>query len=407
MTDSAARALRRRAFQQRARRSRRRAQRALTAYISPLGWATIACAAICLTLFATLGWHEMLAAGLVCVAMLLAALVLSLGNTSFHASIDVSQRRVSVHDAVHVQVTVANPGATPTASVRADLPMGDEHERFGIPMLASHQSKRTTVSFTAIQRAVLPIGPLMIRKGDPFGLMRHERRLAERVTVYIHPTVVALGMLHAGIPRDLEGNPTGDIVDDDLDFYGLREYEPGDDVRNVHWLSSAKTGTLMIRQFEATRRTDTSLSLGVNPDDYVDAGEFELAVSAHASIGVQALREDRPLYAHVGATHTNPANPMVFLDECSAVEPRLGDERNLAQGALAFTPDASLYCFTVGSLKPLDDIRRMASTLPQSARVVVVQTAPGATRGLRDFGDFTLATIGELNDLPLVMGAMR
>ncbi len=98
---------------------------------------------------------------------------------------------------------------------------------------------------------------------------------------------------------------------------------------------------------------------------------------------------------------------MVFLDECSAVEPRLGDERNLAQGALAFTPDASLYCFTVGSLKPLDDIRRMASTLPQSARVVVVQTAPGATRGLRDFGDFMLATIGELNDLPLVMGAMR
>ncbi|NBH70383.1 DUF58 domain-containing protein [Bifidobacterium pseudolongum] len=375
--------------------------------MSPLGWATIACAAICLTLFATLGWHEMLAAGLVCVAMLLAALVLSLGNTSFHASIDVSQRRVSVHDTVHVQVTVENPGATPTASARADLPMGDEHERFGIPMLASRQSKRTTVSFTAIQRAVLPIGPLMIRKGDPFGLMRHERRLAERVTVYIHPTVVALGMLHAGIPRDLEGNPTGDIVDDDLDFYGLREYEPGDDVRNVHWLSSAKTGTLMIRQFEATRRTDTSLSLGVNPDDYVDAGEFELAVSAHASIGVQALREDRPLYAHVGATHTNPANPMVFLDECSAVEPRLGDERNLAQGALAFTPDASLYCFTVGSLKPLDDIRRMASTLPQSARVVVVQTAPGATRGLRDFGDFTLATIGELNDLPLVMGAMR
>ncbi len=94
----------------------------------------------------------------------------------------------------------------------------------------------------------------MIRKGDPFGLMRHERRLAERVTVYIPPTGVARGMLHAGLPRDLEGNPTGDIVDDDLDFYGLREYEPGDDVRNVHWLSSAKTGTLMIRQFEASAR---------------------------------------------------------------------------------------------------------------------------------------------------------
>ena len=81
-----------------------------------------------------------------------------------------------------------------------------------------------------------------------------------------------------------------------LDFYGLREYEPGDDVRNVHWLSSAKTGTLMIRQFEATRRTDTSLSLGVNPDDYVDAVEFPWCASTAGSraSGCRNARVRRP-----------------------------------------------------------------------------------------------------------------
>ena len=36
-----------------------------------------------------------------------------------------------------------------------------------------------------------------------------------------------LNALNAGIPRDLEGQPSGEVVDDDLDFYGLREYEPG------------------------------------------------------------------------------------------------------------------------------------------------------------------------------------
>ena len=277
-------------------------------------------------------------------------------------------------------------------------------------------------------------------------------------------------MLHAGIPRDLEGNPTGDIVDDDLDFYGLREYEPGDDVRNVHWLSSAKTGTLladrgereiaeitqaargarrglhdddacrlrqrgrhapnvverferadgeavqrgvrrereralrevalvaeprldgtalvaktgtlMIRQFEATRRTDTSLSLGVNPDDYVDAVEFELAVSAHASIGVQALREDRPLYAHVGATHTNPANPMVFLDECSAVEPRLGDERSRQRTVEV----GGVHGVEVHRIAPMTSGRSLSSLIvasvksPKSRRPRV---APGAVCTIR------------------------
>ena len=159
------------------------------------------------------------------------------------------------------------------------------------------------MEFTAVSRAVLPIGPLSIRKGDPFGLIRHEKKLVDQINVFIHPQTVLLSTLNAGIPRDLEGQPSGEIVDDDLDFYGLREYEPGDDVRNVHWLSSAKTGSLMIRQYEATRRTDTALTISVNPDDYIDSQEFELAVSVHTSIGVQCLQQNRPVTAHAGSTH--------------------------------------------------------------------------------------------------------
>ncbi|EFA22964.1 DUF58 domain-containing protein [Bifidobacterium gallicum] len=388
-------------------RLHRHIRRWLRAYVSPLGWATLALAIMLWVTFGCFGWHELLAAAIVCTVMLLAALVMSLGNTAFDATISVSQLRVSINDEVNVQVDVRNPGSAPTASARADLPMGDMHERFNIPMLGSHQSKHTSVSFKAVTRAVLPVGPLMIRKGDPFGLMRHEHKLAQRVTVFIHPDIVILDRLHAGIPRDLEGNPSGDIVDDDLDFYGLREYEPGDDVRNVHWLSSAKTRTLMIRQFEATRRTDTSITCDVNPDDYPDSRAFELAVSVHASLGVQALREGRPLYMNAGSTHVKPANPTQFLDQCSAIEPDFQDERNLVRGALMFTPDASFYAITVGAFKPLDDIRHMVMALPAAATCLVVQVAPGAPRALHVFPEFTLATVGSLDDLPPVMGALR
>ena len=230
--------------------------------------------------------------------------------------------------------------------------------------------------------------------------------LADRITVFIHPRTVRLDTLNAGVPRDLEGQPSGQIVDDDLDFYGLREYEPGDDVRNVHWLSSAKTGTLMIRQYEATRRTDTSVTISVNPDEYVNGEEFEMAVSIHSSIGVKCLLQDRPLFCHAGNAHGQPRNAMEFLDNASAIEPDREDNPNLAEGTLKHSPDASFYFFTVGSLKDIEQIKRMTLALPRSASCVVLQASAGANRGIRRFANFTLATIGDLDDLPLIMGVL-
>lgn len=320
------------------RRIKHRIKRLVTSYVSPLGWAVTGLAIASLIAFTILSWHELLTMAIVFACMMVAAIMLSLGNTSFTATIDVSSRRVTVSDTVKVDVCVDNPGRTPTTSARGDLPIGDSHERFAIPMLAAGQSRQTTVEFTAVSRAVLPVGPLSIRKGDPFGLVRHEKKLVDQINVFIHPKTVMLNTLNAGIPRDLEGQPSGEIVDDDLDFYGLREYEPGDDVRNVHWLSSAKTGALMIRQYEATRRTDTALTISVNPDDYVSSDEFELAVSVHASIGVQCLLQNRPVTSHAGTEHIMPRNSTEFLDGCSAISPDISDNPNLAQTTLAHAP---------------------------------------------------------------------
>ena len=397
---------RRRALKMSLRRIRHRIKRLATSYVSPLGWAVTALAIAALAAFGLLGWHELLAMTAVFTTMLASAVILSLGNTSFKATIDVSEKRVTVSDTVQVEVHVDNPGSVPTASARGDLPIGDDHERFTIPTLAAGQSRQTNVEFTAIRRAILPIGPLSIRKGDPFGLVRHEKKLVDQINVFIHPQTIMLNTLNAGIPRDLEGQPSGEIVDDDLDFYGLREYEPGDDVRNVHWLSTAKTGSLMIRQYEATRRTDTALTISVNPDDYMDAREFELAVSIHASIGVRCLQQHRPVSTQAGTEHARPRNTTEFLDGCSAIEPDPDDNPNLAQETLANAPDSTSYFFTVGRNKDIDSIKRMAPALPRSAACVVLQAATGQSRAIKRYPDFTLATVGDLNDLPLIMGVL-
>ena len=343
------------------RRCKRAVRRFFTSFISPLGWTVVVIGIVCAAGFPLVRWHELLAIAAVALMMILCA------------------------------------------TARRDLPLGEAHERFGIPMLAPGQSKQTDIEFTTVSRAVLTVGPLNIRKGDPFGLVRHEKALAERITVYIHPNIARLNTLNAGVARDLEGQPSGQIVDADLDFYGLREYEPGDDVRNVHWLSSAKTGTLMIRQYEATRRTDTSMTLDVNPQDYVSQEEFEMAVSVHASLGVQCLKQDRPLQTHAGSAHDTPKFPLGFLDDCSAITPRTDDNPNLVESTLRHSPDSSFYFFTVGSLKQLDHIKRMVLALPKSATCLVLQTSPGDVRAIKHFTDFTLATVGSLDDLPLIM----
>lgn len=149
------------------RRIKHRIKRLVTSYVSPLGWAVTGLAIASLIAFTILSWHELLTMAIVFTCMMVAAIMLSLGNTSFTATIDVSSRRVTVSDTVKVDVCVDNPGRTPTTSARGDLPIGDSHERFAIPMLAAGQSRQTTVEFTAVWKTLgrNDLGSLEVEKG--------------------------------------------------------------------------------------------------------------------------------------------------------------------------------------------------------------------------------------------------
>lgn len=164
------------------RRIKHRIKRLVTSYVSPLGWAVTGLTIASLIAFTILSWHELLTMAIVFACMMVAAIMLSLGNTSFTATIDVSSRRVTVSDTVKVDVCVDNPGRTPTTSARGDLPIGDSHERFSIPMLAAGQSRQTTVEFTAVSRAVLPVGPCPYAKATHSDSYDTKRNLSTKST---------------------------------------------------------------------------------------------------------------------------------------------------------------------------------------------------------------------------------
>ena len=54
----------------------------------------------------------------------------------------------------------------------------------------------------------------------------------------------------------------------DLAFHALREYQPGDDRRYIHWRSSAKAGRLLVRQFLDTRRSHVTVIVDPDPEQY-------------------------------------------------------------------------------------------------------------------------------------------
>ncbi len=79
-------------------------------------------------------------------------------------------------------------------------------------------------------------------------------RPAGRSSCFVAPRVTDLSVFAGGLTHDLDGATSQQLSMSDLAFHALREYVPGDDLRHVHWRSSAKAGELLVRQYHETHR---------------------------------------------------------------------------------------------------------------------------------------------------------
>jgi uncharacterized protein (DUF58 family) len=117
------------------------------------------------------------------------------------------------------------------------------------------------------------------------------------------------------------------------DFLTLREYQPGDDLRRVHWRSTARRDELMVRQGELRRRAPAVVLLDVRPAAH-DRRSFEIAVEACASIVAAIERAGRPVevVTSAGAPIGTPGQRHLasVLDELAVIEPG-GPNRVLAR----------------------------------------------------------------------------
>jgi uncharacterized protein (DUF58 family) len=133
------------------------------------------------------------------------------------------------------------------------------------------------------------VGPLRLRVRDPFGATQLVRRYSARDEVLVYPRVERLpDGVARGSHRTTGASDTRRLLNAGDEFHTMREYVQGDDLRQVHWPSSAKRATIMVRQneqplsSEAVVFCDTRRAAaggGVGPESTVEA-----AISAAASI---------------------------------------------------------------------------------------------------------------------------
>jgi uncharacterized protein (DUF58 family) len=161
-----------------------------------------------------------------------------------------------------------------------------------IPLPAIGRDDRTEVagSIPTRRRGVFEVGPTSIERVDALGL-GVGRRLNEDVsTVLVHPRLHNLtgpyGAMHTVEDEALIRRSASDPLSG---FVSLREYVVGDDPRLVHWPTSARMGTLMIREHVELRRPEFTIVLDA-ADVVAGVDDFEEMVDVVASIAVHALR---------------------------------------------------------------------------------------------------------------------
>jgi uncharacterized protein (DUF58 family) len=373
--------------------------------VSVLGWSVLAAAALLWTAGQAYGWQEAKAAAIAGFVLLVLAVGFILGRSSYGVLLDLARTRVAVGDSAVGSIAVSNTSARPLLPAALELPVGAATAVFHLPRMKPGQVHEDLFTIPTARRAVIVVGPVRSVRADPLHLLRRQVLWTEPQDLFVHPKTVALAGSAAGFIRDLEGMPTTDLSSADVSFHALRDYVPGDDRRHIHWKTTARTNKLMVRQFEETRRAHLAISLSTNTDEFASEEEFELAVSAAASIGLQAIREQRNLDVLTQKGPLRCETGRNLLDDLTRVvgAPERKNAVDLARTLADTVPNASVVFFVVGSNVTPTQLRSASASVPPGVRSLAVRIQAGAAPARANIADLTVLTLGDLSELAIVL----
>ncbi len=370
--------------------------------ITAAGWLVLGLSVVALVLSAVFGWQEFTYLGFILLASLGLCAVFLFGRASYGVLVELNPRRVVVGDRAMGRMIVTNIGTRGLTPTRMELPVGQAIAEFQLPAMKPKDEHEELFAVPTNRRAVIVAGPAESVRGDQLGMLRRALKWADAVDLFVHPKTVRLAPSAAGLVRDLEGQVSKKITNNDIAFHALRPYVPGDDRRYVHWRTSARIGQLMVRQFEETRRSQVTMIHSSRSDLYASDEEFELAISVTASIAAQVIRDgvQMNVVSESGVWRTQTVTSMLDascrIDPVGRVYPSI---RDFARERTRRLPAPSVVMMIGGSNMTTGEYRSVESLFGQDTAQVAFHVVAGAQPKIASVAGLTVITVGDLADL--------
>ena len=224
------------------------------------------------------------------------------------------------------------------------------------------------VSVECTQRGYYLFGPARLQAADPWGLFLTEEELDGRTSLIVYPSLLPLAEL--GLQQR---HPLGDIrarqqlLTDPARTVGIRDYEPDDPFKTIHWGATARRGALQTRIYEPTASLEAAILLDIDTfEQYWEGIQPELVermISVAATVATLANTErwSFGLYANCATAGSDQ-----FV--------RLSPSRSPAQLPLVLETLAKVVPFSLAPMPQL--LRRIGPKLPWGATLLVISAVP-------------------------------
>jgi hypothetical protein len=380
--------------------------RRVTGIVNPMGWTVLVAGVLLTVVAASTDWREAAVLAAACLLVFALALPFLVGRTNVRVDVVLQPERLVAGGSVAAGVRVRNIATHPLLPTVLELAVGSMVHRYGVPRLGPDEAHEENFTIRTERRGVIPVGPATTRRGDPLGMLSRDVEWTDVAEVLVRPAIVALDPLGNGLLRDLEGVSTDAVSQSDLAFHTLREYVPGDDLRHVHWRSSAKAmsfigdSRLLVRQYLDTRRSHVTVVVDDRPAVWADARDFEIAMSVAASLIVRATLDefDTSFVCGTKASAAGVTGHQALDSVCRADFGSVGLVASTHRAAVV-SPDTSLLFLVGGAGSDFDDFQLAVAAFPPAVRRFAVIVNPSRGSRVTETGGMVVVQVADAADL--------
>ena len=352
--------------------------------LTALGRSVLALGIAATSLAVWLNWQEFTQLGVVAFGLLALGFAWQVLPGTPGAELVLRPNRLVEGAAPPVASLEVHAGAAPMLFPKVTVPVGRRSVSLRLPFLAPFAHHAEAVPLPAMPRGVHQVGPVTYEKTDPVGLVTRRFETGTALELLVAPRVTDLSVFAGGLTNDLDGATSQQLSMSDLAFHALREYVPGDDLRHVHWRSSAKAGELLVRQYHETRRGHVTVLVDGARSSYPRLRDFELAVSVATSIALRAVRDDFDTYLRCGPHVSRGRSAVAMTDIACRFVAAEDDYLSQAADAATAVSGTGLVVQVTGASRDLVQLDAAAQRFDRGADWIVVRANSEDEARLKD-----------------------